>query len=812
MRLLLFQSFQHYRKYILLENNELNTTKKRFAVNREFDPAILWVVIRKNWYVFPLLLLVALLSGFIYLRYTKPVYSSSAIIQRSSQDEGKRILDIDNFETEGSLSEDVELLKSTFLLEKALRNLNLNISYYSEGEILTEEKYLMSSYHITLLEVKDSSIIGAPVTISPMGQNTYEISFSKGGVQEKYNVEPNAPVKTDYFDFIFKINDENRFARSVEENTLYFVINDYPSLTKRMHSDLSVYILNAEAKTIQINFESNNPRLATDVVSSLITTFFQYDLNKKSQSSANILNFINSQLDTAFIQLKESEVKIQSFKDSNRVNDPGLFTQRILEQTSELQNQLLDIDLEYELISEVERIVGESSRLEIYRIIPAVSGTNYEDLLVGELTELHELLVRKEDVSYEVTPDNDILKKINRNIETKSENIKRSVASVKEQIKFRKSNLQDRIYALESQLYGIPEKEMELSRLNRMFNLNEKYYSLLIEKKTQYSISKAGYTTDNMVLQAPASKGMISPNSKLIYIGLFVISILLSIIYLLIHYLRFNEIQNPEELKKILPSKSGFLGIIPKITTELKNSTLVIDKQPKSALAESCRHIRSNMQFVLDESRSNIVAVSSSISGEGKTFVALNLAGIFALSGKRVLVIDLDLRKPKVHLGFGVKNETGMSSVFAGKADWRDCIKNSEIDGLDFITAGTIPPNPSELIIRGNLDNLFEEFKEDYDIIFIDNPPIGVVSDGVIIMNKADCPIYVFRSNYSKRIFSDRVAELFASNMVSKLFVVLNGVDLKRNSYGYGYGYGYGEYYVDEGEKKGLFSKLFKKN
>lgn len=787
-----------------------NSKTNRFTINKDFDPDILWVVIKKHWLVFPLLLLVALSAGYIYLRYTKPVYSSNAIVQRSSQDEGKRILDIESFENEGILSEDVELLKSTFLLEKALKNLNLNISYYSEGEILTEEKYLLSSYHVTLLELKDSSIIGKPIAVSQTADG-YELSFIANGEQIRFACKPDMPINNEYFNLIFKINNKEQFKNSLDDNSLYFIMNNYAALTKRLHPDLKVYILNAEAKTIQISFESNNSRLATDIVSSVITTFFQYDLDKKSQSSANILNFINNQLDTAFVQLKESEVRIQSFKDSSRVNDPAMFTQRILQRTGELQSQLLVIDLDYELITEVERKVDNSERIEIYKIIPAISGTNYEELLTGELIALHELLVSLEDVSYNVTASNDIVKKLNRKIETKSENIKRSITSLKEQLRFKKSGLQDRIYNLESQLYGVPQKEMELSRLNRMFNLNEKYYSLLIEKKTQYSISKAGYTTDNMVLQRPSSAGLVSPKGKLIYIGLIVISILMGFIYLLLRYLGFNDIQSPEELKKILPSAAGFLGIIPKVTSENKNSTLIVHKQPKSALAESCRHIRSNMQFVLNEGESSVVAVSSSISGEGKTFVALNLAGIFALSGKKVLVIDLDLRKPKVHNGFGVSNTEGMSSVFANKVMWQECVRPSEIDGLSFITAGPIPPNPSELIIRGNLDNLLEEFKQEYDLILIDNPPVGVVSDGVLIMNKADCPIYVFRSNYSKRIFTERVGELLNSNKVAKLFVLLNGVDLKRNGYGYGYGYGYGEYYEEEGSRKKGIMNWFKR-
>jgi tyrosine-protein kinase Etk/Wzc len=794
-----------------LSQERLNNIPNRFAVNKEFDLDIVWVVLRKHWLVYPLLLLVALTSGYLYLRYTKPVYSSSAVIQRSSQDEGKRILDIESFENEGLLSEDVELLKSTFLLEKALRNLNLNISYFSEGDILTEEKYLMSSYHVTLLEITDSSIIGKPIHVDLAENNQYLVSYNLNGEKIELKINADEVVATKHFRLLLKVDDKAQFKRDSDENALYFVLNNYSELTKRMHPDLKVYILNPEAKTIQISFESNNSRLATDVVASLISTFFQYDLDKKSQSSANILNFINSQLDTAFYQLKESEVKIQSFKDSNRVNDPVTFTQRVVQRTGELQNQLLMVDMEIELIEEVDKKVASSERLEIYKLIPAVTGTNFERILVNELMALHDLLVEKEDASYNVTANNDVIKKINRKIETKSENIKRSIASIKEQLRFKKSSLQERIYGLESELYGVPQKEMELSRLNRMFSLNEKYYSLLIEKRTQYSISKAGYTIDNMVLQAPSSSGLISPNRTLIYFGLLIVSLMLGTIFLLVKYLRFNDIQSQEELKKILPDAAGFLGIVPKVQTTNKNSTLIVHNQPKSALSESCRHIRSNMQFILDESKSNVVAISSSVSGEGKTFVALNLAGIFALSGKKVLVIDLDLRKPKVHHGFSVANVEGMSSIFAGKVKWQACVHKSEIEGLDFITAGPIPPNPSELIIRGNLDELLDELKMEYDLILIDNPPVGVVSDGILIMKKADCPIYVFRSNYSKRAFTSWVAELLDSSKVSNLFVILNGVDMKRK--GYGYGYGYSDYYEDgdSPKRRWKIKNLFKK-
>ncbi len=782
-----------------MDNNNHSKFSQSPKINKDFDLNLLKTVLKRNRFIPVILLGISLSISFVYLRYTKPVYESAAVIQRSSQDEGKRILDIEGFEKENELSEDVELLKSTFLLEKALRNLNLEVSYFSEGEILTEEKYLHSSYHVTLLELKDSSLIGKPIFVTNK-TDKIELSFEIKGKQEIVEILPDTPINNDYFRLIFKINDSDKFNLSSVENNLFFKFNNYSVLTNQLHSSLSVFALNPEANTIQVSFKSNNQRLSKDIVSSLINTFFQYDLEKKRQSSASVLDFIDSQLDTVFLQLKESETAIQSFKDSNAVSDPQYVTSQILERSSELQNQLLEIDFELELIQAVEESVQLSDRIEIYKVIPAVTGTNYEKLLIGELEKLHELLVQKEDLSYSVTESNEKLKKVDRQIKTQNDNIFRVLLTVKNQLKFKKKSVQDRIYQVESELYGIPEKEMELSRLNRMFNLNEKYYTLLIEKKTQYAISKAGFTMDNMVLQAPSDAVKISPNGNLVYGIAIIFTVLLSLLILMIRYITFNDIHEPEELKRLIPSSVGFLGIIPKVETSEKNSTLVVHTSPKSALAESYRHIRSNLQFILKEDQSNLIAVSSSISGEGKTFVAVNLAGIIAMSSKKVLVVDLDLRKPKVHLAFKAENRNGMSSILANNDDWKNCVHKSELENLDFITAGPIPPNPSELIISKAFDLFLESVKKDYDYVIIDNPPVGIVSDGIAILNKADCPIYVFRANYSKRYFAERLTELVETNKVSKLFVALNAQEI--NKLGYGYGYGYGGYYSDENLQK----------
>jgi capsular exopolysaccharide synthesis family protein len=227
----------------------------------------------------------------------------------------------------------------------------------------------------------------------------------------------------------------------------------------------------------------------------------------------------------------------------------------------------------------------------------------------------------------------------------------------------------------------------------------------------------------------------------------------------------------------------------------MEYSQLVVSEAPKSMLAEAMRNLRTNLSYINPDYRT--IAISSSISGEGKTFVALNLGAIIAMSGKKTILLDLDLRKPKIHLGFDVSNDDGMSSLIVGQSKLEKCIKKSRLDNFDFITAGPIPPNPSELLLSQNFKNIIAELKKVYDVVIIDNPPVGLVSDGVKNLTDADIPIYVFKSHYSKRNFAYRIKELFEMQRLKNLNVILNGVHVGRGSvYGYGSGYGYG--YGDE--------------
>src|SRR5690554_7293899 len=233
------------------------------------------------------------------------------------------------------------------------------------------------------------------------------------------------------------------------------------------------------------------------------------------------------------------------------------------------------------------------------------------------------------------------------------------------------------------------------------------------------------------------------------------------------------------------------LGTIPVRKVKMLNSAIVVYDYPKSAISESFRTLRTNLSFVKKDLKT--IAVTSTISGEGKTFLVLNLAGIIAMSGKSVLVVDLDMRKPKVHLGFNKHNEKGMSNLLAKHCEIEEVVQKTSLEGLEFISAGPVPPNPSELILSKTFEDVVEKLKERFDIIIFDNPPVGLVSDGVQLLSKVDVPIYVFRANYSKRRFVEKLKEVSVIDDIKNINVVLNGVDIKRSTYGGNYGGYYSE-------------------
>ena len=357
---------------------------------------------------------------------------------------------------------------------------------------------------------------------------------------------------------------------------------------------------------------------------------------------------------------------------------------------------------------------------------------------------------------------------------------------------------------------GQEAPHFELKRIERLYTITEQFYNQLIEKKTEFSILKAGYVPENIILEKAKPQGSkVFPSQQKVLLITFLLAFFISLILVAIQYLRYNEIISASEISKY--TNVPVLGVLPKYPSNIPIQQFIVEKYPKSIIAESLRAIRSNLQFIGNAKGSKVVAITSTISGEGKTFLAINLAGALAITGKKVIIIDVDMRKPTIHKFFNLQNAQGMSTILSGQSEVEGCIQDIGKYDIKFITAGPIPPNPAELLNDDRFENLINSLRKQYDYIIIDNPPIGLVSDALKSMQLADYPIYILRANYSKRNFLSLPEKMLQVYHIDSISIVLNGYDNTISNVGmekdlvYAYGY-------VKGYRKGLKNTYYEQD
>lgn len=779
-------------------------------INKEFNKIIFDNVIKKHWYKIFLVSGIFLLSAFIYVRYSKQIFETSATLQLIEENKVKDVLGNQSIvQPSNDISKEVELLRSEIFFSKALTNLSFNTSVFSEGKLMTKNLFGFIPFSIVVQTLNDSSLCDTRINIQIENTNSLQLSYQHNGKKYVVTGQINQLIKSDHFLIEFRTTATKEMKEVIKNNTVYFKFNDQKILVNEMRPFLIVEQLDPNAKTIKISYRDNNPKICFLIVQKLTDLYLNFDKTDKLTKSNKTISFIDQQLDSLSRILKISRDSLSNFQRRERIPDPDRIESQLSTNINDLTNRLFEINEEIATLITVNNNINlEPNRIDIYRLIPEMIGKkSFEGTLLRQIEDLNQLLEIQEDLLRDVTKDNKQNKVMNERIKGRIISIKRSISTIDKRLKNDKSMVEKKIEEIETKYFDLPEKKMEFERLKYLEGLNNRYFSLFTEKKIEFELSNAGYSISNRILSPPTfPKKAISPNIGLIYLIFLFLGFIFSIGWIVFKYLTYNEITTVQDLESLLPEKANILGSVPLYSKKLKFSEIVVNESSKSRLAEAIRNIRANMSFINKESK--LIAVSSSVSGEGKTFVILNLAGLIAAGGKKTLVIDLDLRKPKIHHGFKVSNELGMSNYISGLATFEEVVRHASIANLDFITAGLIPPNPSELIQSENFKNILASLKERYDVILIDNPPVGIVSDGIHLLAQADIPIYVFKANYSKRVFAQRVDELFKVQKLKSLNVILNGVEAKQSIYGYGYQYGYtySGYYSDE--ESGFF--LFK--
>jgi capsular exopolysaccharide synthesis family protein len=793
--------------------------KKISPINEDFDFKLFVTIARKNAVWLMTFMFLSVFTALGILHYTAPVYETSAIVKIANVNNAENVLGISAqssrlYET-NDIAGDIELIRSKIIVGRSLARLPLQASYFAKGEVLINELYQASPFKVSAL-IRDSSICGTPIYVDLTDSSTLIVTYASpvNGEQMLYNVRPDSILKLKEADIQIRVINPVEMLKLQEDlsrDAYFFTLNNLVELTDDILGKLTVSVLNMDAKTVSIKIREKNIFKAADIANAITVEFNEFNVEKKSEVADKVLNFIDNTINNVNDDLKGSENSLEEFKRENKIIDPGSAITLVNDQLIQIQNERLKIEQQLATYIRIRKEVRTDSDIGQFLLGMTV---NTNSIILEQMRRLQDIADQRDMIRIQATEKSEIYKATKQRLENNRLILAQTLDNEITQLKAQLIQLDKQLTEFEIKFGKIPAQQAEYGRLKRAYDINEKFYSLLLEKKAEFSITKAGFVPQHLVLQAARSNlPPVSPNKPLIISASLMIGFVLSFILIIVRYLLYNEINALDEVG--LYTDAALLGIVPKYKRDIPVSQLLVDKNPKSVISEAFRSIRTNLQFISNEDGAKTVAVTSTISGEGKTFNAINLAGVIAFSGKKVVILDFDMRKPKIHLGFNVENKHGVSTLLIGKDTPENCIIHSSLSNLDFITAGPIPPNPAELIISAKMEELLSYLKERYDIIIIDLPPVGIVSDGIPIMQRADYPLYILRANYSRKMFIAQINKLMTENKITNLSIILNSVEMSRArygygynysyGYGYGYGYSYGYGYYDEDDKPNNF-------
>ena len=591
----------------------------------------------------------------------------------------------------------------------------------------------------------------------------------------------------------------------------YIAFENYDNVVKR-YLAIRVEPESRGSSVLRMRLEGNNKAKMVDYLNSSVQILSESMLERKNLFATKTIRFIDSSLSEKSSELSLVEDELNQFKNKNSIFD-------LQTEGSDISEKLSELDLRKEAGNrELNYYINLNEYLTTrtdYRNVPApsVAGISEASVVTG-VGKIVAMAEERNKLQYSFKESAPIFSDIDRKIDAIKivllENIRSSTEIKKQEL----SSIIRDMGRYEGQIRKLPKEQQDLLNIERRYNLSQSSYNMFLAKRSEAGLVKAANVSDVMVidLAKDTGGGKIGPNTQLNYMMAGLLGFFIPMLFLFGRVFLDNKIRNYNDLSKITPIP--ILGVV--VRSHLgRNNNLAVVNAPSSAIAESFRSLRSSLQFIYKKQGvkgAKTVLITSSVGGEGKTFCSINIASVFALSQRRTVLVELDLRKPKMSESFGLVNNVGIVNYLIEEAEISDIIQNTGIENLDIIVSGPIPPNPSELLLLERLEELLDNLKEKYDYIILDSPPIGLVSDALELTKHVDASLYVTRFNYTQKNMLNIINDKYETGEIKNVSIVLNDYFEKSgNRYGYGYGYAYGSY--DNGyhnNQKGA-SRFFKK-
>ena len=735
----------------------------------------------RYWFLFPIFLVAALAAAYYYLQVTQPVYLAKATLLIKDEQKGVAaggndiVEQMTQFAGNKLVENEVEILKSQTLMEQTVRELGLDVSFEAKDGLKTIDLYKVSPV-IVKPELISEFAIQNPLVIHVTDSLHYTIN--EEGIQYKYGQK----LRNAWGLFTVTKGVESEYS---DVNVIF---KNIPSLTSSMLFRLEIIKPNIKSTVLELSFEDTSIQRSRDVLNKLLDVYVQSSLNDKNNEASNTLKFIESRLGLITGELGDVEKDVESYKTSQGLTDISAESNLYLQNIQANDTQLNDVNIKISVLESVDKYIknsGDGSPA------PATYMIN-DPVLVSLLTRFNELQLQREKYAQTTQTGNPLLGTINLQIANTAQAIKENLQNLRRGLDITKQSLEAVNSKFSAGLRSIPQKEREYVGIKRQQTIKEGLYLYLLQKREETALGYAATVTDSRLVDAPlASYNPVKPIKPLIWLGSGFLGLLIPALLINILLLLNNTVQSREEIQKV--SHVSVLGEIGhmKNVKNLPGDEAIIKMTSRTAVAEQFRALRTNLQYLGDGS-CRVIMFTSSIGGEGKSFVGINLAASLAYSDKKVLLIGLDLRKPTLHDRLAVSNKYGITNCLVGQGNVDDYIQPTGIHPrFDVLTSGPIPPNPSELLSNGRLPVLLAELRERYDYILIDSPPFGLVTDSALIAKHVDATLYLVRFNYTLIDHLRRIGELQRTNRFANLSIIFNGV---KYGGGYGYGYGYGGY------------------
>ena len=714
--------------------------------NQEIDYYKIGKILLSRWYWIAASVIISLLISYAYLWVTPKTFATTSTLKiEEKKSEFSDLVGVinNNDRSPSKTQSEIFVLQSRTLILSAVKDLDYNISFFISGRVRTTEVYPQKLLDIQFLRFDSVNFFRDMITFRPVTNNTFDLSYNING-KPSHKIYPyDSPVTIANTSFSIKNPGE------IVKNTIFmFKFNVPEELVDRVRGGLHASELVKNSNIISLQETDSNPQFASDALNAIMKEYLNYDRNQKTLSATQMIHFIDAQLASMADEVKGSEKSIEKFKQNAKIMNVSASTELEFGQLKDLESERSLLKIQLIAIDQLkDQIAKEKETVSLNLNLEGV----IDPLLGGLIAQLDNLLVEKNTALKTYNVNSQTILDLNQQILQIKNAALNNINATNERINKNISYIDEQVNSVNEKIATLPAAERDLIGLQRDFEINDKVYSFLSEKRLDAQISRSAILPGASIIEpSQANFSPVSPDEHTIHRTALIIGFAVGLGAIILIRILNPYIYDKETVESL--TTIPILGVIRKFPDEIDedNTQILAVSRPKSIFAESVRSVRTNLNFIASEKSSKIICITSEVAGEGKSFIAVNLSSTLSLIDKKIILIAADLRRSRLHKTFHVPNDKGLSNYLANQCDVDDVIRKTSMPNLDLMISGPVPPNPSELLHSSRMSTLIAELKTRYDIIMIDTAPVGLVSDSIPLIRMSDINIFVIRSGKSK--------------------------------------------------------------